>query len=423
MSALTDVIPNPTELRDARILHASVWTGTGTVLTNATIDIRDGEIVAVVEGPGPEGETNVPVHDAAGGWIMPGLIDGHLHLWGARTPHPVHWVVDPRLPNAFRAVSDVAKILRSGFTTVREAGGPLGPSLRQVIEHGDLRGPRIVPAYLGLSRTGGHADCHTLPAEWVDEQPYMGLIADGPLAVRKAVRTVGREGGRWVKIWASGGILSEHDDPTHVHFFPDELAAIVSEAHAIGLPVGAHSESLLSAKLAIEAGVDAIEHGFELDDEACALMAERGIVLVSTLSVLRRYVDWDRGELTDEQRATSRGLLTTAEESLRRAIAAGVQVAMGSDSFAEPMTPFGRSADELAYMTDAGIDAETCLLAATAVAARLAGVDRLVGTIEPGKRADLVQLDGDPREIVHLLSTSRRPVGVMKDGVWEVQPA
>jgi len=423
VNVLTEVIPNPAPMRDARIVHAMVWTGTGAILTDATIEVRDGGIVAVAEGPGDRGEKDVPTFDASGAWIMPGMIDGHLHLWGARTPHPVHWVVDPRMPNAFRAVSDVAKILQSGFTTVREAGGPLGPSLRQVIDHGDLRGPRIVPAYLGLSRTGGHADCHTLPAEWVEEQPYMGLIADGPLAVRKAVRTVGREGGRWVKIWASGGVLSEHDDPTHVHFFPDELAAIVSEAHAIGLPVGAHSESLLSAKLAIEAGVDAIEHGFELDDEACQRMAEQGIVLVSTLSVLRRYVDWDRGELTDAQRETSRGLLTMAEESLRRAVAAGVQVAMGSDSFAEPMTPFGRSADELAYMTDAGVDAETCLRAATVVAARLAGVERQVGTIEVGKRADLVVLDGDPRETVAQLSTSRRPVGVMKDGVWEVRPA
>jgi imidazolonepropionase-like amidohydrolase len=246
----------------------------------------------------------------------------------------------------------------------------------------------------------------------------MGLIADGPLAVRKAVRRVGREGGRWVKIWASGGILSEYDDPTHVHFFPDELAAIVTEAHAIGLPVGAHSESLLSAQLAVAAGVDAIEHGFELDDETCARMAENGTYLVSTLSVLRRYVDWDRGELSEEQRATSRGLLTIAEESLRRAIAAGVKVAMGSDSFAEPMTPFGRSADELAYMTDAGADPETCLRAATIIAAELCGLGREIGSIEVGKRADIVVLDGDPRDIVAQLSTTRRPLRVMKDGEW-----
>lgn len=425
--SLTQVIPAAaTTARDQRLVGANVWVGDGTVVHDATIEVRGGEIVAVSAGgaadSAPASDPGVQVTELGGRWVMPGLIDSHLHLWGARTPHPVHWVVDPRLPNAFRAVSDVAKVLESGFTTVREAGGPLGPALRAVIDAGELRGPRIVPAYLGLSRTGGHADCHTLPAEWVDEQPYMGLIADGPLAVRKAVRTVGREGGRWVKIWASGGILSEYDDPTHVHFFPDELAAIVAEAHAIGLPVGAHSESQLSAKLAIEAGVDAIEHGFELDDEACAAMAERGIVLVSTLSVLRRYVDWDRGELSEEQRATSRGLLEVAEASLRRAVAAGVRVAMGSDSFAEPMTPFGRSADELAYMRDAGVDAETCLRAATSVAAGLAGVARSVGSLEPGKRADLVVLDGDPREIVAELSTTRRPIGVMKDGVWEVLP-
>lgn len=398
------------------IRNANVWTATGEVLEQVDIELSGSRIASIAAaGHRPVGEADF---DAAGRWVMPGMIDCHLHLWGARTPHPVNWVVDPRLPNAFRSVADVQKILASGFTTVREAGGLLGPSLRQVIDAGDLPGPRIVPAYLGLTRTGGHADCHTLPMEWVKQQPFMGLVVDGPAEVRKAVRTVGREGGRWVKIWASGGVLSEHDHPEHVHFLPDELETIVTEAHALGLPVGAHCESLPAAKLCVAAGVDAIEHGFQLDEEICGQMAEQGVRLVSTLSVLRRYVGWGGEELTEDQRADAGELLPLAEESLRRAIAAGVQVVMGSDSFAEPMTPFGNSADELKYMTDAGVDAEDCLRAATITAARLCGVDDIVGSIEVGKEADLVILDRDPRTVVAELSSSHRPRRVMKAGRW-----
>ncbi|MFF5108089.1 amidohydrolase family protein [Streptosporangium sp. NPDC000509] len=394
------------------IANVNVWTGDGTVVHDTGVSVSGGRIAAIAPLPADAPD----ILDGQGGWVIPGLIDCHIHLWGARTPHPVHWVVDPRLPNALRSVSDVSKILRSGFTTVREAGGTLGPSLRQVIDAGDIEGPRVVPAYLGLSRTGGHGDCHTLPMTWVREQPFMALISDGPTNLRRAVRTVAREGGRWVKVWASGGVLSERDDPEHVHYGPDELAAIVEEAHAIDLPVGAHCESLAATYAAVEAGVDAIEHGFQLDEGVCRAMRERGVTLVSTLSVLQRYVRWEGPEITPEQRETSKRLLVIAEESLNLAVATGVQVAMGSDCFSEPMTPFGRSADELGYMRDAGVDAETCLRSATSVAARLVGMESKIGMVAEGRFADLVLLPADPRQDLDVVIRPERITAVIKDG-------
>ncbi|GLW96902.1 amidohydrolase family protein [Microtetraspora sp. NBRC 16547] len=394
------------------IANVNIWTGDGHVVRDTGVSVFGGRVSAI----GPLSPDVPGVLDGQGGWVMPGMIDSHVHLWGARTPHPVHWVVDPRLPNALRSVADIGKILRSGFTTVREAGGPLGPSLRQVIDAGEIEGPRVVPAYLGLSRTGGHGDCHTLPVSWVREQPFMALVVDGPNNLRKAVRTVSREGGRWVKVWASGGVLSERDSPEHMHFGPDELAAIVEEAHAIDLPVGAHCESLAATYAAVEAGVDAIEHGFQLDNDVCEAMRERDVTLVSTLSVLQRYARWSGPEITADQRDDAKRLLAKAEESLATAVRHGVRVAMGSDCFAEPMTPFGRSADELGYMRDVGVDADTILRSATSVAARLVGMESKIGTVAEGAYADLLLLPADPRADLDVVINSSRITAVIKEG-------
>lgn len=355
----------------------------------AAIVIEDGRIADVVDaGTAPGAATTI---DAGGRWLLPGFVDSHAHLWGSRSANHVHWVTDPRKLASFRAVGDLGRILDAGFTTVREAGGPLGPALRDAVKQGEIRGPRVVPAYLGISRTGGHGDCHSLPIEWVREQPYMATIADGPDEVRKAVRTVAREGGEWVKIWASGAIaLSDNDSPEHLHFAPDELEAICAEAHAVGMKVGAHVEFPAAIRACIDAGVDVVEHGFVLDAETAELMASKDVALVATMALLHRYLRHEGEGITPAQVAMARELLPAVHDSAKLAWESGVRIAVGSDSFAEPLTPYGRNAEELLALHEAGVPAQACLEALTINGAHVVGREAELGSIEVGKVADLV---------------------------------
>ncbi|MFC5827585.1 metal-dependent hydrolase family protein [Nonomuraea insulae] len=355
----------------------------------ADILVAGGRVAEIVPaGTGGPAETVV---DCAGRWVLPGLIDSHMHSWGARSPNPVHWVVGQSPLSWFRAVGDLRRVLDAGFTTVREAGGPLGPGLRDAIAEGEVAGPRVIPAHLGISRTGGHGDCHSLPIAWVGQQPYMARIADGPDEVRTAVRMAARDGGEWVKIWASGAIaLSDHDSPEHLHFSVEELEVICREAHALGMTVGAHVEFPSAIKACVRAGVDVIEHGFILDEETCLLMAERGVPVVSTMALLHRYLRWDGPEITEAQVEMARTLLPSVHASALLAYRSGVTVAIGSDSFAEPLTPFGANAEELLALREAGLPAEACLTAATINGARVAGREKDLGSVTVGKIADLI---------------------------------
>ncbi len=372
--------------------HVNVWSGEREVpLRDAAVVVVDGTIAEITAaGAAPERGVHV---DGGGRWLLPGFVDSHCHLWGARSADHVTWMTDPRKLASFRAVGDLGRMLDAGFTTVREAGGPLGPALASAVEEGSIRGPRVFPAYLGISRTGGHGDCHSLPLQWVKDQPYMATIADGPTEVRKAVRTVAREGGKWVKIWASGAIaMSDHDNPEDLHFAPDELETIVREAHAIGMKVGAHVEFPSAIRSCLEAGVDVIEHGFVLDDEAVATMASRGVPMVATMALLHRYLRWEGKGITDEQVAKARQLLPRIHASAKLAHEAGVTIAVGSDSFADHLTPYDRGAEEVLALQEAGLPPHECLRALTCNGAEVVGEADRIGTIEVGKAGDLLLL-------------------------------
>jgi imidazolonepropionase-like amidohydrolase len=355
----------------------------------ASVLLRDGKIAEILGAGAPHGDAERI--DCGDRWLLPGFVDSHIHLWGARSADPVHWVVDPRQLSNFRSIGDLGRTLSAGFTTVREAGGLLGPSLRDAVAEGEIVGPKIVPAHLGISRTGGHGDCHSLPLEWVKDQPYMATIADGVDEVRRAVRRVAREGGEWVKVWASGAIaMSERDSPEHLHFSMEELRTICSEAHAIGLKVGAHVEFPSAIKSCIEAGIDVVEHGFVLDEEAAKLMAEKNISMVATMALLHRYLRWEGPEITEEQVEKAQTLLPTVHASAKLAYESGVNIAVGSDSFAEPLTPYGQNAEEILALNAAGLPAQACLEALTINGARVVGQEDRIGSVTPGKVADLV---------------------------------
>lgn len=393
------------------------------VYTGASPEIIEGSDILVVDGAIAEIDQHIApgaavIVDCANRWVVPGLIDCHMHFLGARSPDPVQWCIDEPVTSALLAAADARRLLAAGFTSVRDAGSRVGPSLRDAVADGELDGPRIVTAFLGISRTGGHGDAHGLPSQWVRERPFMALVVDGEDECRHAVRTVARAGADWVKVWASGGVLSERDDPRHTHLTQSELQVIVSEAHSVGLGVGAHCQGLEATAMCVHTGVDAIEHGFFIDESIAAEMAQRQVPVVSTLAFLDRTAHRQSTAGTpDYAPAKAKEMLEVAATSLLCARDAGVPIAMGTDTFAEPLTPFGRNAEELLALRDAGFSPKECLSAATTTASMLLGIKDLVGTVEVGKRADLLVLGAtSPLDDLGVLVGPERMAVVIKDG-------
>lgn len=395
--------------------NANLWVGDGSIREGHDVVIADGRIedVRTTGATPPDSQ----VIDCDGRWVMPGLIDCHMHFFGARSPDPIRWSLDSPVRAALRASADAKRVLAAGFTTIRDAGSRVGVALQEAVDEGEVMGPHIYPAHLGISRTGGHGDVHSLPLEWVRDQPFMALVVDGPEECRRAVRTIARSGAKWVKIWASGGVLSERDDPRHSHLTPEELRIIVAEAHAVGLTVGAHCEGLGATKDCIDAGVDSIEHGFYLDEEACQAMVAKDIPLVTTLAFLHRTAENRGGEVPGYAIDKANEILADAVDSVRMAYEAGVALAMGTDTFAEPLTPFGLNAEELQYLTRAGVPNDDALRAATSVAARVVNASGRIGSLEAGHAADLIVLgSGSPADDVGHAVGADKVSYVIKDG-------
>ena len=286
--------------------------------------------------------------------------------------------------------------LRQGVTTVRDAAGAdLG--VKTAVERGRIKGPRMQISIAMISQTGGHGDGWTLcGAELGLGADYPGMpraIVDGPDAMRQKVRELFRAGADVIKVATSGGVLSPRDDPRHGHFRDDELEVLVAEATAAGKFVMAHAQATDGIKAAIRTGIRSIEHGIYLDDEAIQMMLDRGTFLVPTLSAPRGvFAARDAGiPVPDVFIKKCEMVIGVHTESIRRAIEAGVKVAMGTDS---GVCPHGQNARELALMADCGMSPTDALVATTRTAADLLGVSDELGTLEPGKRADLVVVDG-----------------------------
>ncbi len=391
--------------------NATVVDGTGADPASADIAIEDGRIVEV--GTGLDGDESI---DLAGKAVLPGLFDCHTHVI-VSSIDTMRLIQTPFSYRFFQAAKNLEATIRIGITTVRDAGGAdLG--IKQAVEDGLVAGPRMHISLSMLSQTGGHGD------GWM---PYGGsvralltkhpgvpeTIVDGPDEMRHKVRELVRMGADVIKVATSGGVLSPRDKPTHAHFRPEELEVLVEEATAAGIFVMAHAQAASGIKNAIRAGIRSIDHGIYLDDEAIQLMLERGTWLVPTLVAPRGVIDAaDAGaSIPEASVAKAREVVETHTASFAKAVAAGVKVAMGTDS---GVTPHGENLRELALMVEGGMTPMQAIEATTRSAAELRGLQDELGTLEPGKRADLVVVDGDPLDVATLAD---RISAVYKDGV------
>jgi imidazolonepropionase-like amidohydrolase len=386
-----------------------VFDGTGAAVAEADVAVADGLIVEV--GVGLDGDEQV---DVGGSTLLPGLIDTHVHVMFG---HVDAWraMQEPFSYRFYDAIRNLERTLRVGITTVRDAGGAdLG--VKQALEEGIVPGPRLQISITMLSQTGGHGD-GWLPsgAEAEIFPTYPGVpssIVDGPDEVRRKVRELVRAGAEVIKIATSGGVLSPRDKPQQPGFDVEEIETIVAEARAAGLWVMSHAQSTVGIKNAVRAGVRSIEHGIYLDDEAIELMLEHGAYLVPTLVAPLGVINAaEAGAGIPEVAVTkAREVIEAHRDSFRRAVEAGVKVAMGTDA---GVIPHGDNLDELQLMADCGMSPEDVLVATTRSAAELMGLGRELGTIESGKRADLVVVSGDPFDFRDL---ARRVARVYQDG-------
>ena len=394
------------------IRGGQVFDSIGGTASIADIAIDGDRIVDV--GAGLDGDE---VIDASGHSVYPGFIDSHVHFMADGDLDPMASVRTPFSLNFYLAADRMLRTLATGVTTCREAGGSdLG--VKQAQATGLVPGPHMQISISILSQTGGHGDgwqvCGGhLPGIIGDAHPGKpDNIVDGPEEMRRKVRELLRAGADVIKVCTSGGVLSPRDDPRHGHFRDAELDVLVAEAAAAGKWVMAHAQATDGIKSAVRAGIRSIEHGIYLDDEAIAMMLQHGTYLVPTLIAPMGVLEAaDRGVAVPPYALDkARMVIDVHRQSISRAIAAGVKVAMGTDS---GVTPHGQNLRELEEMVSCGMSPAEALIATTRTAAELLGVEEDRGVIEVGKRADLVIAHGDALDISAL---GRRVRTVIQDG-------
>ncbi len=393
--------------------------GTDRVVVRADrmLDVERGEIVSdavvVVEGGriasiGGEPPAGAPVIDLGDRTLLPGLIDTHTHLgYDLEGDWQHRGVTEGAGERALRAAKNARRTVEAGFTTVRDVGATsfTDVAIGRAVERGWIVGPRVVPVGNSLGITGGHCDATGYRPGVQETGPEHG-IGDGPDEMVKAVRYQIKHGAKAIKVCATAGVLSHEESVGAQQMTEAELRAVVEEAGRHGMKVAAHAHGTEGIKAATRAGVASIDHGSILDDEAMALMKERGTYLVPT-TYLVDVIDLDN--LPPEIRAKAEYVLPRARESLRRAIAAGVPIAFGTDA---GVYPHGDNAKEFAVLVERGMAPLEAIRAATVNAADLLGVDDR-GTIAEGRLADLVAVPGNPLEDVTALE---RVEFVMVDG-------
>ena len=381
--------------------------------------VIDGERIVQV---GPSAAVQVPpdakVLDASDKTVMPGMVDSHVHIHTPGGPTDNYALAEAQQFEGTLTLSAwnyAMRSLRAGFTTLRSLGSPayVDVALRKCIDDGTVEGPRLRVAGQGLSRTGGHMD----KAYWSPAVTVYGRtgVCDGPWECRKAARTQVKWGVDLIKLNACGGSAHNLAAPWIQAMTYEEMAAICEEAHWVGKRVAAHTSGGPGLTAALRAGIDSVEHGHWLDQEQVELMAEQGTFLVPTLLVNTLSTQESERERLDP--AVLAWLLKARDdkqETLDRARAAGVKVAMGTD--AGFLVYHGQNAAEIEEFTQIGFTPMEAIIAATRMGAECLDMENEIGTVEVGKYADLVVVDGDPLADIALLQDENRIVQVFKGG-------
>ncbi len=392
--------PAPVVVRAARMLDVRA----GRIVNDAIVVVQ-GDRIVQVGGTPPAGASVIDLGQAT---LLPGLIDAHVHLTGEIRPgFELGPVRETAADAALHGVVNARKTLLAGFTTVRNVGAPdfTDIALMHAIDRGDIDGPRIIPAGHAIGITGGHCDVTGFAPGVVVQDPLHG-VADGVEQVVKAVREQVKYGAKVIKICATAGVLSFDATVGAQQLSEEEMRAIVEEATRHGLKVAAHAHGTEGIKAAIRAGVTSIEHGSMLDDEAIAMMKQRGTWLVPTRALADLI---DRNALPPPIRAKADYVMPLADASFRKAVAAGVKIAFGTDA---AVLPHGMNAKEFAVYVRSGMSPIDAIRTATINGAELLGTpDR--GEIAPGKLADLIAVPGDPLADITVLE---RVSAVIKGG-------
>lgn len=363
--------------------------------SNQTVRVRDGVIVSVEKGyvRPVDGETVIDLKDS---YVLPGLIDSHVHITSERGPESAtRPLTDSDVDTAFFGAENALKELMAGFTTVQDVGGENEAvfSLRDAINRGYVPGPRIRASGRAVTPTGGHGDVNGYsPA--VTEFSEGFNTCNGVADCRRAVRETIRSGADLIKITATGGVLSNTAAGLGQQFFDDELKAIADTAHSMGRKVTAHAHGKKGIEAALRAGIDSIEHGTYLDDETIALFKEKNATLIPTVIAGVTVTGWvDEDWLPEPSRKKAAIIGPLMLDMLTRARLGGVRVAFGTDT---GVSAHGTNADEFPLMVQAGYSPEAAIKAATIIASEHVEMDSQVGTVEAGKFADIIALNGDP---------------------------
>lgn len=411
---------------DIEIIHAGYLLAVpgDTISREQTIVVRDNEITQILPGfvaaeaISKSGDEMVEVHDLRDAFVMPGLIDGHVHLTSEFNPRQRLQSVEMSDPDRALLAANYARVtLMAGFTTVRDVGARGGDAiyaLRDAVEKGWVVGPRIFASGQTISVTGGHGDGTQGYRDDVAHLLTSSAICNGADDCRRAVREQIRRGADHIKITATGGVLSNTSTGTEQQFFDDEMVAIVDTARSMGRKVTAHAHGKQGIEAAILAGVDSIEHGTYLDRESIRLFRNNDVFLVPTALAGATVAEWAEDPdfaFTPPQRAKSREVGPQMKEMVRRAHEGGVTIAFGTDS---GVSAHGENAREFALLVEAGMTPMEAIRSATVVGAENLGQSEMIGSIEVGKRADIVAVWGDPlKDITELEDIDF----VMKDGV------
>lgn len=401
------------------LIHAGkVFTGTSkTLQEKMTIVVENNKIKAINKGftEPQQGDT---VIDLTSSTVMPGLMDMHVHL-SSQHGGPQTYLERFSLNEAdyaLRAANYATITLNAGFTTVRNLGDGYNETvaLRNAINKGYATGPRIYTVAKSIATTGGHADpsnglSHLLRP---DVGPKQGVV-NGEVEAREAVRTRYQDGADLIKITATGGVLSVAKSGRNPQFMTDELEAIVDTAKDYGMTVAVHAHGKEGMKRAIEAGVDSIEHGTYMDDEIRTLMKKYGTYYVPTILAGKFVADKAKidGFFPELVRPKAAAIGPLIQNTFEQAHKAGVKIAFGTDS---GVSAHGNNAHEFSLMVEAGMKPADALLSATVNSADLLGISNILGTLEQGKLADIVAVQGDPLDDISLMESVSF---VMKDGV------